>query len=174
MTHHDRLITTRADLGRLNADELEAVAYLVAKLLAGSKKHGPLQLATDARDWPSEACEEYADALFYAAFASVQRARRTAPPAADPAGLAARESDLLAMSAVPFPATVLATAAAAPARCPHTGADPECGCGWVSPASDLYWQRHPLGSPERVQAVEEHRAATVSRAEMARNHAGEP
>jgi hypothetical protein len=69
---------TIADLGRLNADELEAVAYLVAKLLAGSAKHGPLHLASDRRDWPSEMVEEYADALFYAAFASVQRQRRTA------------------------------------------------------------------------------------------------
>jgi hypothetical protein len=115
---------TIADLGRLNADELEAVAYLVAKLLAGSAKHGPLHLASDRRDWPSEMVEEYADALFYAAFASVQRARRTAP-LADLAGLAARE----------------AVAVAPPVT------------------SDAYWQRHPIGSPERVQAVEEHRAA---------------
>jgi hypothetical protein len=59
------------------------------------------------------------------------------------AQFAARESapsDLLAMSAVPFPTTVMATAE-------PTATD------------DAYWQRHPLGSPERVQAVEEHRAA---------------
>lgn len=130
MTHHDRLIQARTDLGRLNADELEAVAYLIAKLLAGAKKHGPLALATDARDWPSEMLEEYADALFYAAFASVQRTRRTAP-LADLAGLAARESAV--EHAPPF--------------------------DFTSPLEDAYWQRHPLGSPERVQAVEEHRAA---------------
>jgi hypothetical protein len=125
MTHHERLTAATADLRRLNADELEAVAYLVTKLLAGSKKHGPLQLATDARDWPSEACEEYADALFYAAFASVQRMRRTAP-LADLAGLAARDQFL--------------------------DPDPDI-------TSDAWFMRHPLGSPERVQAVEEHNAA---------------
>ena len=91
MTHHERLITALDDLPRLNADELEAVHYLVLKLIAGSRKHGPLNLASDRRDWPSEMMEEYADALFYAAFASVQRTRRTAP-LADLAGLAARES----------------------------------------------------------------------------------
>lgn len=141
MTHHDRLITASLDLRQLNADELEAVHYLISKLIAGSKKHGPLQLASDRRDWPSEMLEEYADALFYAAFASVQRTRRTTPSMrADLLALAAREA---AVEAVPV-------------------------------TSDAYWQRHPLGSPERVQAVEEHRAATVSAAAMARNHAEEP
>jgi hypothetical protein len=130
MTHHERLIATRADLGRLNSDELEAVAYLVAKLLAGSAKHGPLALASDHRDWPSEMMEEYADALFYAAFASVQRQRRTAPPS--------MREDLLAL-------------AAREATVEHRDAP--------AVTSDAYWQRHPLGSPERVQAVEEHRAA---------------
>ena len=45
----------------------------------------------------------------------------------------------------------------------------------VEPAitSDAYWQRHPIGSPERVQAVDEHRAAVVARAAMAANHAEE-
>lgn len=150
MTHHDRLITARADLGRLNADELEAVAYLVAKLLAGSKKHGPLHLASDRRDWPSEMVEEYADALFYAAFASVQRQRRTVP-IADLAGLAARESAPVAV-----------------AKAARPGHDADCAGGYVCEAScgrepaitsDAYWQRHPIGSPERVQAIEEHRAA---------------
>lgn len=139
MTHHDRLITATADLRKLNADELEAVAYLVAKLLAGSKKHGPLALATDARDWPSEMMEEYADALFYAAFASVQRTRRTAP-IADLAGLAARESERDENTWRGY------TGPGAPAREPDI-------------TSDAWFTRHPLGSPERVQAVEEHRAA---------------
>ena len=133
-----RFEQTIADLGRLNADELEAVAYLVARLIAGGQKHGPLQLASDRRDWPSEMLEEYADALFYAAFASVQRAWRTAQPA-DLAGLAARESAV--EPAPPF--------------------------DFTSPLEDAYWQRHPIGSPERVQAVEEHRAA------LAANHAEE-
>ena len=31
MTHHERLITALDDLPRLNADELEAVHYLVLK-----------------------------------------------------------------------------------------------------------------------------------------------
>lgn len=124
MTHHERLDVATADLRRLNADELEAVHYLIAKLITGARKHGPLALATDRRDWPSEMLEEYADALFYAAFASVQRTRRTVP-IDGLAQLAARE--------------------AAP----------------VEPAitSDAYWQRHPIGSPERLQALAEQRAA---------------
>lgn len=133
-----RLEQATADLARLNADELEAVAYLIVRLITGSRKHGPLALATDARDWPSEMLEEYADALFYAAFASVQRQRRTAP-AADLAGLAARES--------------------------ASGSPPV--------TSDAYWQRHPIGSPERVQAVEAHRAAVASAVATAVSHAEE-
>lgn len=43
----------------------------------------------------------------------------------------------------------------------------------VSPLDDAYWQRHPIGSPARVQAVEEHRAAVMSAAAMAANHAEE-
>lgn len=74
-----RFEQTIADLGRLNADELEAIHYLIAKLLAGSAKHGPLALASDRRNWTQEMLEEFADAAFYAAFASVQRQRRTAP-----------------------------------------------------------------------------------------------
>jgi hypothetical protein len=142
MTHHERLTATTADLRQLNADELEAVAYLIQKLIAGGKKHGPLALATDARDWPSEMMEEYADALFYAAFASVQRARRTAP-LADLAGLAARES-------APVEA----------ARQRFLDPDPDI-------TSDSWFQCHPLGSPERVQAVEEHRAACAGTAAVA-------
>jgi hypothetical protein len=139
---------TIADLGRLNADELEAIHYLIVKLIAGSAKHGPLALASDRRDWPSEMVEEYADALFYAAFASVQRQRRTAP-IAGLAGLAARESAPVEKVARP-------------------GHDADCHGGYVCEAScgrepaitsDAYWQRHPIGSPERVQAIEEHRAA---------------
>jgi len=139
VTHHDRLAQAVLDLRRLNADELEAVHYLIVKLIAGSAKHGPLALASDRRDWPSEMMEEYADALFYAAFASVQRQRqrRTAP--SDLADLAARES----------------------------------ASGEPPVTSDAYWQRHPIGSPERVQAVEEHRAAVASAAAMAANHAEE-
>lgn len=143
MTHHERLFTALDDLHRLNADELEAVHYLVLKLIAGGKKHGPLHLATDARDWPSEMVEEYADALFYAAFASVQRTRRTAP-IDGLAGLAARES--------------------APVVHRHTVPHADV-------TDDAYYLRHPLGSPERVRAVEEHRAACVSAAAMAANHA---
>ena len=75
MTHHERLEQATADLRKLNADELEAVHYLIAKCIAGAQKHGPLMLETDRRDWTQEILEEAADALFYASFASVQRAR---------------------------------------------------------------------------------------------------
>ena len=76
MTHHERLEQATADLRKLNADELEAVHYLISKCIAGAQKHGPLMLETDRRDWTQEIVEEMADAAFYGAFAVVQRARR--------------------------------------------------------------------------------------------------
>ena len=152
MTHHERLITALDDLHRLNADELEAVHYLVLKLIAGSRKHGPLNLASDRRDWPSEMMEEYADALFYAAFASVQRTRRTAP-LADLAGLAARESAQATWQQ--SLADAITTRASGPSLIDNLVAALDA----PPITSDSWFTRHPLGSPERVQAVEEHRAA---------------
>lgn len=62
-------------LGQLNADELEAVEYLVDKVIAGARKHGGLDLNTDQRDWDAEILAEYADAAFYATFRAIQKRR---------------------------------------------------------------------------------------------------
>jgi hypothetical protein len=75
--HSTRLLSVRAQLGHLNADELEAIEYLVLKLLDGKAKHGPLVIDEDGRDFMAELVQEYADGAFYAAF-SVIRKRRAA------------------------------------------------------------------------------------------------
>lgn len=62
-------------LGQLNADELEAVEYLVDKVINGALKHGGLDLNSDQRDWDAEILAEYADAAFYATFRAIQRKR---------------------------------------------------------------------------------------------------
>lgn len=63
-------------LSKLNADELDAMDYLLAKLEAGRLKHGPLCLDTDSRDWEAEISAELADREHYRAFAAIQRKRR--------------------------------------------------------------------------------------------------
>ncbi len=63
-------------LAALNVDELLAIDYLVAKLEAGRRKHGPLELDTDSRDWFEEAAQESADREHYKAFAAIQKKRR--------------------------------------------------------------------------------------------------
>lgn len=63
------------DAAQLNADELEAMRYLIAKLLAGKAKHGPLDLDSDTRDMEAEELAEHADGVFYRAFQAIQRKR---------------------------------------------------------------------------------------------------
>jgi len=63
------------DASRLNADELEAMRYLMAKLLAGKAKHGPLDLDSDTRDMEAEELAEHADGVFYRSFKAIQRKR---------------------------------------------------------------------------------------------------
>ena len=70
-----RLSAAHADLDLLNSDELEAIQYLIAKLLAGKAKHGPLDLSSDGRDFLAETVEEYADAAFYVAFGAMKQRR---------------------------------------------------------------------------------------------------
>jgi hypothetical protein len=74
-SHSTRLLSVRAQLGHLNADELEAIEYLVKKLLDGKAKHGPLVLDGDPRNWSDEIVEELADAQFYRAFLVMQTRR---------------------------------------------------------------------------------------------------
>lgn len=70
-----RLLSLFNKLSRLNTDEVESIDYLTDKLIAGREKHGPLDLATDKRDWGKEIAEELADVEHYRAFAAVQKRR---------------------------------------------------------------------------------------------------
>ena len=62
-------------LGRLNADELEVQEFFIDKMIAGSLKHGGLDLNSDTRDWVSEIAQENCDAAHYAVFQLIQRRR---------------------------------------------------------------------------------------------------
>ena len=57
----------------LGDDELRVVAYLAARLLAGQRAYGQLDLAHDPRDWRRERADEIADLLVYTAFAENDR-----------------------------------------------------------------------------------------------------
>jgi hypothetical protein len=72
-TTRERLLAAVADLG---SDELEAVALVAERLVAGAGHYGRLDLATDRRDFRHEASEELLDGIAYAAMDAL-RARRS-------------------------------------------------------------------------------------------------
>lgn len=82
--HATRLLNVCAMAAKFNADELEALEYIVQKGINGIDKHGHLDLATDPRCWREEGRQELADFVWYWAFDAVQRRRETAArPAID-------------------------------------------------------------------------------------------
>ncbi len=78
--HLTRLLSVRVRLGDLNPDELEAIEYLLSKLLDGKTKHGPLVLDRDPRNWSAEDAAELADSMFYRAFRMMQLSRMPVEP----------------------------------------------------------------------------------------------
>lgn len=84
--HSTRLLSVRARLGTLNEDELEAFDVMLAKLEQGKRDHGPLDLASDPRDFPAEGREELRDWLWYHAFHEVKQrqVKPVDPPSTDP------------------------------------------------------------------------------------------
>lgn len=52
---------------QLGADELNVLLLVAERLVKGRKIYGPLQVATDRRDFTREALEEAADLAVYAA-----------------------------------------------------------------------------------------------------------
>jgi hypothetical protein len=78
--HSTRLLSIRARLGSLNADELEAFDVLLAKLEQGKRDHGPLDLATDRRNFKIEGVQELRDLLWYLSFASILEMRAEVRP----------------------------------------------------------------------------------------------
>ena len=76
-------------------------------------------------------------------------------------GLAAREAGDIAPTAPPPTRAAIAHAQAGFSPATQGVLDRYAAYVATLPlvTDDAYWQRHPLGSPERVQAVEDHRAA---------------
>lgn len=62
---HLRRLVDRAK--RLGPDELTVLVLVAERLATGRKQYGPLQVATDRRDFAREALEEAADLAVYVA-----------------------------------------------------------------------------------------------------------
>ncbi len=60
-------------IDRLEGDALVVLRFLVARLLKGQEKYGPIWLDTDKRNWDREMSEELGDLVWYALFALAQR-----------------------------------------------------------------------------------------------------
>jgi hypothetical protein len=66
----------RCVAGRLalcSEDELRVIDDLLGRLEKGRDAYGPLDLATDDRDWAREEFEEQLDAALYRSFARIRR-----------------------------------------------------------------------------------------------------
>lgn len=70
------LVDTGDVLAGLGADERRVMVVLAGRLRRGAKAYGPLDLATDQRDWEKERGEEVADLLVYSAFDELKRLAR--------------------------------------------------------------------------------------------------
>ncbi len=84
MSPRDRILASLAALGD---DEAEVLALVAERLVAGRAVYGPLQLATDRRDFRHEALLELADGCAYLAMGIV-RAGNGKPLATDAVPLA--------------------------------------------------------------------------------------
>jgi hypothetical protein len=51
----------------LSGDQLDVVGWVIERLAIGNERYGPLDLASDQRDFARERNEEIADALVYQA-----------------------------------------------------------------------------------------------------------
>lgn len=69
----ERLREVAAELGR---DELAVLVLVAERLRLGRRRYGELDLAADHRDFRTEALEEAADGLVYAAAALMRGPRR--------------------------------------------------------------------------------------------------
>lgn len=73
MTPGQRIAEAASILG---ADELEVLAIVAERLADGRRRYGELRPATDPRDFGTEALEEIADALVYAAAGLIRDRQR--------------------------------------------------------------------------------------------------
>jgi hypothetical protein len=58
------------DVNGLEPDAIRVVERIIQRLLLGQKQYGPLDLATNPRDWRAEATEEFLDGAIYLAMQS--------------------------------------------------------------------------------------------------------
>lgn len=65
----------------LEIDAIEALVIQAERLVKGQRKYGPLDAASDQRDWKKEREEEFRDALNYFAFEELRDRRRAAASA---------------------------------------------------------------------------------------------
>jgi hypothetical protein len=80
MTSGEKQLELTAILESLNDDErsvvLDVALGLARRMFTGRQRYNPLDLATDRRDWVSEATEELLDGAAYLSMAAMQRSRR--------------------------------------------------------------------------------------------------
>lgn len=65
--------TLSALVEQLADEELEILAWIAARLLAGQKTYGKVNLEKDSRDFLHERAEELADAIVYTAMDAIRR-----------------------------------------------------------------------------------------------------
>lgn len=61
----------------LGPDELRVVMHVIERLRIGRERYGPLDLATNPKDWRNEATEEFLDGAIYLAMDAVKRGGKT-------------------------------------------------------------------------------------------------
>jgi hypothetical protein len=66
------IIDIATKLQRLEKDELLVIREVTKKMISGKKKHGPLHLSTDSRDFHKELRDEIFDAMCYVAMLEVK------------------------------------------------------------------------------------------------------
>lgn len=70
----------------LNDDEKRVLCWLAQRIAAGRREYGPLDLATDSRDWRSEQAFELADWVVYQGFREVAFSLRKVERGKEPLG----------------------------------------------------------------------------------------
>jgi hypothetical protein len=79
-----RSLQSQLSDARWSVDELRVIQQVVDGLVRGRDIYGPLQLATDHRNWRAEARAEYRDAAIYEACAMLASSDRDLEIPVDP------------------------------------------------------------------------------------------
>lgn len=60
------------DVTGLGPDEIRVVRAIVARLRLGQVRYGPLDIASNPKDWRKEASEEFLDGAIYLAMQTIR------------------------------------------------------------------------------------------------------